>query len=431
MLSPRRPGAIEEAAMRQIATTIALASITLAATVSATAANTPQPLYRVTLLSPPAAGTSARGTSINDWGLVAGSFKRASGERHAAVWLDSRAWDLGTLGTADSLKSTVLWPVKNHLGFVSGISQTDTPDSLQEAWSCGAFLSNPTHRICQGFLWAWGVMLPLVSLGTGDHNSFAVGTNDRGQTAGWAEVDEHGSDCTGTQVLGFKPVIWESGRTQPRELPLLGADTAGAATALNNRGQVVGISGECGTAVGGVSAKHAVLWDNGAVIELKNPNGAGYWNTPNMINERGDVVGFAGVPGDVAGAYTPPFLWTRKQGFRILSMLDGDVGGSAQSINNHGQIVGFAYTDPNAAAHALFWSDGAVAAIDLNKLIEPVAGLVLNVANDINDRGEITGIATSANGSVAFVATPIGMSTPVSNVACDSACGPVSVLIHL
>jgi uncharacterized membrane protein len=257
-------------------------------------------------------------------------------------------------------------------------------------------------------------MQPLASLGSGGHNSFAVGTNDRGQTAGWAENDDHGSDCSGTQQLQFKPVLWELGRTLPRELPLLGADTAGAATALNNRGQVVGISGECGTAVGGVSAKHAVLWENGAVTELANPNGAGYWNTPNMINERGDVVGFAGVPGDVDGIYTPPFLWTRRQGFRMLPMLTGDVGGSAQSINNRGQIVGFAYADPNAASHALIWPDGASAAIDLNGLIEPVVGLTLNVANDINDRGEITGIATSANGPIAFVATPTGASVAES-----------------
>jgi probable HAF family extracellular repeat protein len=419
--------------MRQIALAVAIASAALTPALFATAASAPpRPAYRVTLLSPPS-GTSARGVSINDWGFVAGSFKRASGERHAAVWLDGRAWDLGTLGTTAGLKSTVLWPVKNHLGFVSGISQTDAPDPLQEGWSCGVFLSNPGHRLCQGFLWAWGTMRPLASLGSGDHNSFAVGTNDRGQTAGWAENDEHGSDCSGTQVLRFKPVLWEFGRVEPRELPLLGADTAGAATALNNRGQVVGISGECGIAVGGVSAKHAVLWENGGVTELVNPNGAGYWNTPNMINERGDVVGFVGVPGDTDGIYTPPFLWTRGQGFRMLPMLAGDVGGSAQSINNRGQIVGFAYADPNAASHALLWPDGASAAIDLNGLIEPVAGLTLNAANDINDRGEITGTATSASGPIAFVATPIGASAAGSEaeVQAATASGRVGTLTSL
>jgi len=397
--------------VRPISLAFFIAAATLAqASVAAESPSSHSPAYRVALLDS-LGGSRSSGASINDWGLVAGYSNRADGSRHASVWYGDQPWDLGTLGSASGLNSTVVWPVKNHLGLVSGISLTDAVDERQEGWSCAAFIANPGSHICQGFLWAGGAMRALISLGTGDHNSFAAGTNDLGQTVGWAENDTPDPSCDpqSRQVLQFKPVVWGWGGA-PRELPLLDGDSSGSATAINNRGQAVGISGSCDQAVGRYSAAHAVLWENGRVAELVNPNGAPYWNTPNMINERGDVVGFAGAPGDVDGNLTPPFQWTRSSGFQILPMLTGDIGGSAQSINNRGEIVGYAYPS-SFVSHPLYWQRGSAAPVDLNTLIEPVAGYVLSIANDINDRGQITGYATATDGSkkrVAFVATPTG-----------------------
>jgi len=397
--------------VRPISLAFFIAAATLAqASVAAESPSSHSPAYRVALLDS-LGGSRSSGASINDWGLVAGYSNRADGSRHASVWYGDQPWDLGTLGSASGLNSTVVWPVKNHLGLVSGISLTDAVDERQEGWSCAAFIANPGSHICQGFLWAGGAMRALISLGTGDHNSFAAGTNDLGQTVGWAENDTPDPSCDpqSRQVLQFKPVVWGWGGA-PRELPLLDGDSSGSATAINNRGQAVGISGSCDQAVGRYSAAHAVLWENGRVAELVNPNGAPYWNTPNMIDERGDVVGFAGAPGDVDGNLTPPFQWTRSSGFQILPMLTGDIGGSAQSINNRGEIVGYAYPS-SFVSHPLYWQRGSAAPVDLNTLIEPVAGYVLSIANDINDRGQITGYATATDGSkkrVAFVATPTG-----------------------
>lgn len=397
--------------MRPISLAFFVAAAALAqASVAAENSSSHSPTYRVSLLGS-LGGLRSNGASINDWGLVAGYSNLADGSRHASVWYGDQPWDLGTLGSASGLNSSVVWPVKNRLGLVSGISLTDAVDERQEGWSCAQFIANPDSHICQGFLWAGGAMLPLVSLGSGEHNSFAAGTNDLGQTVGWAETDLPDSSCDpqSHQVLQFKPVVWSLAGA-PRELPLLDGDSAGAATANNDRGQVVGISGSCDQAVGRYTAAHAVLWENGRATELVNPNGAPYWNTPNMINERGDVVGFAGAPGDLDGNLTPPFLWTRANGFQILPMLAGDIGGSAQSINNRGEIVGYAYPS-SFVAHPLYWRRGSAAPVDLNTLIEPVAGYVLSIANDINDRGEITGVATATDGSkkrVAFVARPMG-----------------------
>jgi uncharacterized membrane protein len=244
-------------------------------------------------------------------------------------------------------------------------------------------------------------MRPLPTLG--GTNGFATGTNNLGETAGWAENTVHDPTCVLPQVLQFKPVVWGPGRDQIRELPLVAGDTSGAATALNDRGQIVGISGSCGFAVGGPTAKNAVLWDNGTATVLVNPNGAPYWNTPMMINERGDVVGFAGAPNDPDGNFTPPFMWTRRGGFRFLPMLPGDVAGVAASINELRQVVGYS-NDLNGAIHPSLWIGGTVT--NLNDLIEPGSGLTgpIQFLFDINDRGEITGRSTTGQ---AFVAVPI------------------------
>jgi probable HAF family extracellular repeat protein len=357
-------------------------------------------IYRVTILS----DAGATGRSIDAFGIVAGRYTLPNNSRHAAIWAFGRQIDLGALGSTAGLNSTVLWPVKNYLGIVSGISYTDALDPNKEVWSCGAFLANPNFNVCRGFVWTpWtGKMRALGAL-PGGTNSFATGSNDLGQTVGWAENGIHDPKCIHPQVLQFKPVVWGPGRDEIRPLPLIEDDQSGAATALNDRGQIVGISGDCGVAVGSVTAKHAVIWDNGVATEIKNPNGAEYWNTPMMINERGDVVGFAGVPDDPEGNLTPPFMWTRKEGWTVLPLLKGDVAGVANSINNRRQVVGYS-NDPSSNFHAWIWENGRTT--DLNCLIEPGSDLTGPVtgAYDINDRGEITGRSSTGQ---ALLATPI------------------------
>ena len=386
--------------MNKLMVRIAATVPALSATV-ALAATPPQPLYRVTVLST----AIAQGRSINNLGFIAGSLKTASGATHAGAWAFGHQLDLGTLGSGAGLNSRVLWPVKNNLGLVSGISLTDQLDPNREGWSCGAFLANPNFNVCRGFLWEprTGKMRALPTLG--GTNGFATGTNDLGETVGWAENTVHDRSCIAPQLLQFKPVIWGPGRDQVHALPLAAGDSAGAATALNDRGQIVGISGNCGVAVGATTARVAVLWDNGTLIELVNPNGAPYWNTPMMINERGDVVGFAGVPNDPEGNLTPPFMWTRPGGWKFIPMLAGEVAGVATSINMRGQIVGYS-SDASGAVHPWIRDHGVTR--NLNDLLETAgSGLTgpAQFAFDINDAGAITGRSTTGQ---AFVAVPIG-----------------------
>jgi len=381
-------------------TCVALTALCCAPGACLQAAGAPATTYQITVLS----SANAQGNSVNDFGLVSGSYTLASGARHAALWAYGRQVDLGTLGSGAALSSRVQWPVKNLLGLISGISLTDELDPNQEGWSCGFFLNNPNFNVCRGFV--WDPVHGMRSLPTlGGTNGFATGTNDLAQTVGWAENNIHDPTCISPQVLQFRPVVWGPLPDQVRALPLPAGDTNGAATAINDRGQIVGISGTCGFAIGGPTGLHAVLWNDGKPLVLVNPNGAPYWNTPMMISERGDVVGFAGAPGDPAGNFTPPFMWTRERGWAFLPLLAGDIAGAATSVNASRQVVGYS-NDAAGNEHPWIYQDGVVT--NLNELIEPGSDAALTgpiaLLFDINDQGVITGSTTT---NQAIVATPV------------------------
>ena len=385
--------------MRRLTSIVLAAACCMTGPHPTAADSPPASLYQVTILN----SSGAQGNSVNDVGLVAGSYTLPNAALHASLWVFGRQLDLGTLGKGAGLSSRVQWPVKNVLGLVSGISLTDQLDPNQEGWSCGFFLNNPGFSVCLGFVWdPFDGMRALPTLG--GTNGFATGTNNLGQTVGWAETTVHDPSCIAPQVLQFLPVVWGPRRGQIAALPLAAGDSAGAATALNDRGQVVGISGGCGFAVGGPTGRHAVLWENGTPTVLVNPNGAPYWNTPMMISERGDVVGFAGAPNDAAGNFTPPFMWTRERGWVFLPLLAGEIAGVATSINTSRQVVGYS-NDASGNFHAWIYQNGVVR--NLNDLIEPGSGLTgpIQLAFDINDQGVITGGSTTGQ---AFVATPVG-----------------------
>jgi probable HAF family extracellular repeat protein len=191
------------------------------------------------------------------------------------------------------------------------------------------------------------------------------------------------------------------------ELEPLQGDTSSAATAINDRGQVVGISGICDVAVGRFSAAHAVLWEDGEVIDIGNLGGVA-WNTPMAINNHGEVVGFSNYSAEDEGAFNArAFYWSEETGIQDLGTLPGDAISQALSINDRGQVVGQSCTADFSTCRAFLWEDGVM--LDLNALIGFGYDDHLYFANDINERGMITGQAVDAGSgdSVAFLAVPL------------------------
>ncbi len=347
-------------------------------------------------------GTQSAGNSINDLGWVSGS-SNLPGDKsvRATLWRDGQTKNLGTLGGASS---NILWPVKNTVGLLSGIAETSTVDPLGELWSCSAFMPNTGHT-CLGAVWEDGTIRALPTLG--GNNGFATGSNDRRQVVGWAENTVHDPTCTSPQVLQFRAALWGPERDEVRELPPLPGDSTSAATALNDRDQVVGISGLCGTSVGAFSAAHAVLWEHGSPIDIGKLGGVA-WNTPMAINQWGAVVGFSNISAsDGANFNAHAFLWTRQDGIRDLKTLPGDALSQALGINNWGQVVGISCTAGFASCRGFLWQDGVMT--DLNSLVVSTDADPIYTANDIDDRGRITGqnFNPATGGTSTFLAIPV------------------------
>ncbi len=371
-------------------------------------------------------GTSSVGNGINDLGWVAGvSNLQGDNTEEATLWAYGLKIPLKTLGGPNS---AVLFPSKSNTGVIAGVSETASLDPNGEEWSCSFFFPSVTGHTCLGFIWKFGMMSPLPTLG--GPNGFAAGINDFGQVVGWAENNFHDPTCAGpsgrNQVLQFEAVVWGPDGKIQKQLPPLPGDPDGAAVAINDSGVVVGISGTCDQAVGRFSAKHAVVWRNGTPSDLGNLGGIA-WNTPDAINNRGDIAGFADVPGarDTAGKVNfHAVLWSNLGGPDCnghcldLGTLDQDVFSEATGINNYGQVVGTSFGPGGIfGSRAFLWKNGQM--FDLNKLVVPGTTLQLVSTGDINDRGVITGSAIDPNSTgdcgpssngCAFLAIPVGAS---------------------
>lgn len=350
-------------------------------------------------------GQSSAAFGINNAGRVAGAANVPGESQRPFLSGIAGKTNLGTLGGPNGQAGAPNGA--DEMAIVAEISKTDP---LGEDF-CGF----GTHLICLGAFWN-GTMTPLPTLG--GNNAIADALNNRGQITGVAENATKDKSCPSPQVLDFEAVIWGPGPGQIQGLPPLPGDTVGFALGINDLGQVVGSSGTCantGVNVNGLFyGSHAVLWENGSVTDLGNLGGT--QGKAGAINNRGEVAGFSGLPGDTT---VHSFLWTMLAGMQDLGALGADILGDPTGINSSSQVVGGS-CDTDGNCRAFLWQNNKM--MDLNDLIPADSPLYLIYALGINDAGEIVGVAAqNSTGYVrAFLATPTGASTATASFAPDA-----------
>jgi probable HAF family extracellular repeat protein len=288
--------------------------------------------------------------------------------------------DLGTLGKPDA-NSWINWGGINDRGEAAGDSETAVPDPNGED-ICGF----GTHLICVPFFWRNGRMSALPTLG--GYNGQASAINNRGEVTGFAEDGAVDPTCpAGTMNDRIAlPALWVRGNAVA--LPLLPGDVDGFAFGINDRGDAVGYSGNC------IVATHAVVWTDNTVVVLQDLGFAGS-NFAFAISDRGQIVGQVG-SADGSTAYSAVWRDGARGPVTSLGVLPGDASGFATGINDRGQVVGNDFNAQGDWAHGFIWQDGVMT--DLNKLISADSNLFIISASNINDRGQISGMATVQTG---------------------------------
>lgn len=278
------------------------------------------------------------------------------------LWKDGELVDLGTLGGNFTIPTAI-----NNRGQVVGGTTNAKPDPFGFGTQTRAFL------------WQHGVMQDLGTLGGND--SFAEFVNERGQVEGFSFTNSIPNPATGLPT--GHPFLWENGHMQ--DLGSLGGTLAGNGGnnqqgALNNRGQVVGLSN-----LAGDLTAHPFLWDGRKLIDLNTETVGGNPESANAVNDAGEIVGtaaFAGRP------FSDAYLWS-KGAARDLGAVGDDCFSEAWAINSRDQIVGLSYSCASNILRTFLWENGSI--VDLNAL-SSTNSLQLIDGDAINDRGEIGGV---------------------------------------
>jgi probable HAF family extracellular repeat protein len=375
-----------------------IVSIVAAAFLAAAAkAQTAHPGYSVQDLGV-VGGSPGQPYVITNNGLIGGTAATATNQMHATVWFMGFKADLGVpLGGPNSAAYAI-----NAQGQVAGIAES-TAANGEDFCGFNAYGLAKSSSACLPFTWQNGVMTKLPTLG--GPNGIAIKINNLGEVAGYAETGgrDPNSACPVSQ---FVPVVWtKNGAIGLKTAP---GDPDGVAWAINDRGQVAGASGTCASfnTDSGLYMvpKHALLWQNGAVVDLGNLGGTGLLSGHHAcaLNNLGQVVGHSDLTGD---STFHGFLWTWETGMRDIGTLVGDVASLALGISDKGVTVG-ASLDKDFNPRAIVFESGDMT--DLNSVLSSnPQKLYLLLAESINDHGQIVGLAVAGDGSLhGFLANP-------------------------
>lgn len=339
-------------------------------------------------LAGPRRGAAQGGYTITDLGVIGEWYSEAHG-------LNNRGWAVGEYEPAGApYQHAFLYNGQTTVGM------SFSPDIYSIAWSIndsniivGEYLPNPNPLffIVEAFQYSNGVVTGLGYLSSSSYSS-AHGINRNGQIVGESTTNSSGSVIHG--------VLWDNGSKV--DLGVV-SGTYSSANAINNSGIIVGE-----TSFEGSANPEAFIYTNSMV-----PLGTlgGDYGSAKSINDAGVVVGEST---EVTGGLTNLQAFVYKSGtmtsLRTQAAALGADSCSASAINNLGQIVGYVGFGQLQVA-SLY--DGTNM-VTLNQYIPASSSFTnLATADGINDKGQIIGSGTLANGDYhGYLLTPVSSSQP-------------------
>jgi len=346
-------------------------------------------------------GNSARPNDINDRGQIVGASATASGTTRAFVWESDVLRDLGVVeghenssahrineagviagevwrrGDPESgVRAATIWvggsarTIENDRQY--GTSAIALDESQTIVWTRWGYESHI------GYVWrndVWRALSPSAEARSNDMNG-------RGQIVGIIATHSWGESRM------FHAFLWESDSI--RDLGVLShaggwcdfddCSTA-AATDINERGQIVGVSNDS------IGAMHFVLWEGTTMRDLgAAPTTTSYlWPANVRINDVGEIA---------ASAAGTSAFW-KNGSWRPMGSLGG--GTAVVALNEAGEVVGTSMT-ANGEQHVFVWSQ-ARGMVDLGT--GPHA-FTAAWATGINARGDVTGYAAPCRMTLAW-----------------------------
>jgi probable HAF family extracellular repeat protein len=349
--------------------------------------------------------------AINDEGQIVGS--SWSVKERLFLW-QGGPWmtDLGVRQRGGGMWVEAI----NEHGQVIGNTYTSAGEA---AWS------SPAYGV-RGFIWQTGNTVDIGTIVRGE-STYAVDINERGQIIGNTISGEVRCDFGAADAHAF---LWVNGK-RTRLRPLGGTRTR--AYDINNRGVIVGWT-TTKTASAAWRTGRAFMWQNGTMRSLGTLPGDTA-SVATAVNESGQIIGVS-ISGyfydDGMEAWCPlrarPFLWQKSKmtalpGYELVAINDvGQIVGYSSrgvflyqngrlrwlgvegdyevaGINNNGQIIG-SFSASGYGLQAFVWQHGRMT--DL-----PSLGYSWSVPTAINEQGQIVGSIYGNGQQHAVLWTPV------------------------
>lgn len=270
--------------------------------------------------------------------------------------------DAGALGLTVSTESNTNVFVRRH-GTMTNIGGLTPSASFVEGGALNDLVqvvgttSSPQTGQSVGFVWRLGHATQLPSPAN-SVAAFASQINLLGQIAGQAYDENFISHA----------VVWNHG--QVTILPGIPNSQFTQPVGINLTGEIAGVSYDEN------DVPTAVIWRKGVLTVAVSDA------MPNGLNDLGQIVGFSN---------GSPFIWEGST-VTVLPLIGSGAEGSAEAINDWGQIVG-SETTSSGTTEALLWQGSGTAAVNLNTLVarsDPLRPYVtLAEGTLINNLGQI------------------------------------------